>query len=65
VKDPDLSLLAHPKRLEFPQWIQQQTKIRATEMAVLAEEQKIADIAQIVWNSAIAAGGIQMHNGRH
>jgi hypothetical protein len=29
--------LTRPKRLELPQWIQQQTKIQAIETAVMAE----------------------------
>ena len=33
--------VARPKRLELPQWIQQQTKIQAIETAAMAEEQSI------------------------
>jgi len=33
--------LGHPKRLELPQWVQQQIKIQATEMAVDAAYQDV------------------------
>jgi len=34
-----------PKRLELPQWVQQQTKAQATETAALAEERASAPIS--------------------